>query len=353
MHTIIFKNFKSKKIKIYILTLSILICVVNIISLTINYINLKIENRIFNKLENRIIYINDTENDRLSTIESIIHVDSVYYNISPFLVDNNGKNIYLKYINPLTNLKILSGKSSKINNNEVIVPDTFFDSQTTRYDGFLNKKISLSLNDKVIKFNIVGIYSSDNESGEYIYIANNNIISNFIKEKNEYIALIDDKDNYNKVMKELKKLNFSIIFSRNPYDVETLTYQDIIDFLNVFSIFCYICLILLYIFLSFSNILEKKYNIALLKVFGYSNIFIQNILSLNFIYILLISFSISIILIKGTDLFLLYIFGIKSFWSFNIIFNNFITMLFLLIIILFFSLLKIKRISIIKLLKNK
>ena len=135
-------------------------------------------------------------------------------------------------------------------------------------------------------------------------------------------------------------------------DAESLAYQDIKDVLEIFNTFSYVCLILLFVTLLIYEILEKKYNIALLKSFGFNDVYIQNILILNFGLIVLLSFSISTLVIKFIDIISQYLLEIKDFFNLNLVLNNFCIILFLLTLVSFSSILVIKKISIIKILKN-
>lgn len=346
----ILKAFKIKKLKLYILVLTCLIFIINITALLISYIDNKINNKIINKFENRIMYVVNNDNlDKYNKIKKLSYIENVYYNLEPFRVIYNGdQNLYFKHINPTIDLKIIYGKS-KINSNEIIVPNTFFSND---YKEYIGHNIKININNSSIELKISGIYSSDNMSGEYIYVSNNSIINNFINEKNNYIVLINNKNNYDKVADELKKYNCKIESLDNTYMNESSTYKDINRFLKCFYVFNCIFFILLFASLLFYNIFENKYNIALLKTFGYSNNFIKNIFLLLFALILIISYLICSMGISVLSAILFQIFKIKDFLNFNIIITNFFVMYCIITLIIFLSLFKINKISIIKLLKN-
>ncbi len=90
-------------------------------------------------------------------------------------------------------------------------------------------------------------------------------------------------------------------FKDVKYENELLTYNDILYSLNFFFLVSYITLILCFFVVLILNISEKKYGIALLKSFGYSNFDILRILLFEhlafiiIIYILYIVFEINIL----------------------------------------------------------
>lgn len=353
MINVIFKILKTNKIKTYIFVLSFLIFVINILSLSVDLTKNKLEREIINKEENRIMYItSDDSKDKYELISSFQNIQEVYYNIEPFLVKCHEFNsCYFRYFNSKLKLDIKLGKKSDLGYNEIIIPETILNRYNKNIDDIINKKIAILIENQEIELTISGIYSNGNQE-EYIYISNDNDINKYIKNKNKYIVLIDDIKNYDKVEKFLNDNGFYIDFVDDSLKNEKQTYQDIINVLGFFASLCYLFLLFVYFALLLVNIVEKKYNIALLKTFGYSNIFILNILLLIFIIISLCSFIISILIIKLVDLLLMYIFDIKNFWNSIVIIKNFYMIFMILLLTIFFSMNKIREISIIKLLKN-
>lgn len=353
MLVLTFKILRTDKIKAYVLLLSVLIFAINVICLIINFIENKIENQIINKLGNRIMYIasNDTD-DYYELIKSIPGVQDVYYNIDPFVIKfNNADNYYFKYINPLIRLNLLSGSVSNLGYNEIIIPEEVFKYYQKSYTDVINSKISITKGNQSIELTIVGIYLNDNEQEQYIYISNNNDLNDFIENKNRYIVLIDNQANYEMVEKLLKNNGCYVELIDDSSKSEMCTYQEISKILNNFSMFCYIILIFVLVFLLFSNVIEKKYSIALLKTFGYSNTVILIIILITFMFILLISFSIAIFIIKCIDILLLYYFKIKHFLNIDIIIKNFCIILISLVTAVYFTFIKISKLNIIKLLR--
>ena len=130
MFITLLRVFRIKKMKLYIFILTFLFFIINVIGLLINSANTKINDEIINKLENRIIYIHSHEKDKIDVIKTISNIENVYYNLEPFLVNyNEDEKLYFKHINPLSNIKIISGKSNNLNSNEIIIPNTLFKNE--------------------------------------------------------------------------------------------------------------------------------------------------------------------------------------------------------------------------------
>lgn len=345
MKKIIYKNIVSSKIKLYIFLLLFIIVVLNGINLSINCINNKITNEILNKIENRSIYVTSGDlTDKLTKIKTIEHVEAVYYDLPALEVDYNGITNYIKIFNPFLqkydNIKFLK-------ENEVVVSEKLCENMHLK----IGDEIILNYFNQPFEFKIKGIYSETDNIGNYIYISNSSELLNNINNKNEYFVLIDSSYNYDEVMDSLKLNDCKLKFKDVKYENELLTYKDILFSLNFFFLVTYFILILCFFVILILNITEKRYSIALLKNFGYSNYSILKIILFEHLFFIIIIYVFNILFFKIASCFLS-LFGILNFFDIYIIIKNLFVMVILLISASLFLILKIKQISLIKLLKN-
>lgn len=347
------KCLKSDKIKIYTLLIIFSVFVINIVSTLTNFIENDLDKQIINKEENRIIYASSNNNvDRFDEILSSPYVTNVYYNIDPILANCNEKDYYIKHFNPTVKLKRVAGNINEIKENEVIVPKSFIRYDEMKLNDNLGKNVVIKFDDMNFYFRISGIYD-DNNQNQYIYISSKSKINKLIDNKTNYIVLVNQQKNISKVSEILSNMN-----CYNQYNIdisaerELLIYKDINKVFIGFSKVCYLFLVIIIFILIILNISEKKYNIALMKTVGYSNKFIANVIFLIFSIIFIFSLLISIIVINGIDLFLEKWLNLNEFYNLNIIMKNgsiiFVELFISIIIIIF----QVKRINIIKLLKN-
>lgn len=345
MKKIIYKNIVSSKAKLYIFLLLFIIIILNGIDLSINCINNKITNEILNKIENRSIYVISNDlTDKLTEIEPIEHVEHVYYDLSKIEVEYNGILNYAKIFNPFLqkydNIKFLE-------ENEVIISERL----CVNFHLKIGDEISLSHYNQSFVFKIKEIYSETDKMENYIYISNNNELINSLNNKNEYFVLIDSSYNYNEVMDNLELNGCKLKFKDVKYENELLIYKDILFSLNFFFIIIYSILILCFFVILILNITEKKYSIALLKNFGYSNYSILKIILFEHFFFIIIIYILNILFFQITS-YCLSFFRILNFLNIYIIMKNFFIMVILLMLASLFLILKIKKISLIKLLKN-
>lgn len=345
MKKIIYKNIVSSKIKLYIFLLLFITIVLNGINLSINYINKKITNEILNKIENRSIYVTSDESlDKLVEIKSINHVQDVYYNLPNLEVDYNGVVNYLKVFNPfIYNYDDISF----LEKNEIIISKRVSENNNLKIDD----EIILNYLNKPFTFKIKKIYDETDNLGNYIYISNNNEILNNFNYKNDYFVLIDNSDNYDDVIKSLKMIGCKLKFKDVKYENELLTYKDILFNLNFFFLVSYFILILCFFVILILNITEKKYSIALLKNFGYSNYNILRIVLFEHLFFIIIIYISCTLCFKLISCVLTRL-GILNFFDICTIIKNFFIMIMLLISTSLILIFKIKQISLIKLLKN-
>lgn len=348
---ILFKILKPYKIKFYLLLLIIFSFTLNIITLSSNYLSITLDKNIINKEDNRIIYISSKKSsNEYKIIKKIPNIQQVFYNSEPVLAKSELLGAtYLKYKSPTEKIKKVQGRISNLKSNEIVIPQALLKKNNIANKDIINKKILFRIDNHAIDFIVVGIYQSKNN--QYIYVSNNSNINQYSQFSNKYILIITDRKKLNDIENQLNKYQISIDYINDSSQNESQTYQDILNILNGFITICYVVLIVIYLILLYSTIKEKEYSIALLKSLGYSYYLILVILLCNFINIMLLSACISLCFIKVIDI-LLIEFQINNFLNLNIILWNFIIMLLTLILILISSLQKIKKINIIKLIKN-
>lgn len=347
---------RSKKITLYILSISIIIGLLIAILNTKDTINNVFKDEIENNIKNRIIYINkDEQNLELKNIKEINNkIQKLQYNIPPIRVSINNSyeaNIKTGYIEEFP--KIEKGRNIQVENKtepEIIVPDTLEEKLQIQLDSY----IELKYEDIIIKAKVVGTYEeliSDN----YIYmdyetiktiLTNNN--KNIIN-MTSCLALIDKYENIDEVLNDLQNNGYS----SNLYDTSGLseinTCQTIFNILNVFI---FLMIVLTYFLLSIiiTNIInDEKKDIAILKAIGYNNKNIIQIIFFRIIFICFLSFITGIIFSFIIQILLLNI--IKSMLeisvinNINLLKNYFISAILLLILIVLCSIKNSKKIE--------
>ncbi len=344
MKKIIYKNIVASKISLYIFILSFITIILNGLNLSINYINDKINNEILNKTENRSFYIidNNSMND-IKTLENIDHIEYVSYDFQPIKVDYKNYSFYIKVFNRFEQ------KYTKVNclkNNEIIISEAMAKQFHIKKD----TTITVNFSKKNFEFKIKEIYNQKDNMGNYMYISRKNELIECVNDKNNYFVLIDDFSNYNEVINSLESYGCSLKFKNSDYNHELLTYKDILLNLNLFFTIIYIILFFCFFSILVLNIIEKKYDIALLKHFGYSNYKILKILIFEYLFLILVIYGITAFLF-GIISCILFILEKICFFDIYVFIKNLMLTVSLLILICMFLILKIRKISLIKLLK--
>lgn len=316
------RALKTNKIKSYIFLLVLIIFSINIINLITNYTDSKLNNDIINKKESRTLHIaSENTSDMYKKIKALPNIEEVYYDTQPFLASTNiFGNIYFKNLNPLKKIKIKDGKMPQ-NGYQVLIPEKLLKKYNIKDNNIINKKMTITIGNNQYELIVSGVYFSENQE-EYLYISNNSIVNELIKDK-DYIAIANSRKNFNKIERRLQKIDCYIKFTDDSIEREFQIYQDIGNILNKFSILCYVILVIVLLIIIFYNITEKNYNIALLKVIGYSNFTIIKTLMLEFICILLISFILTVGLLQVIEFFLVYIFSLSNFINYAIIASDY------------------------------
>lgn len=353
MIKLMLKFLRINRYKFYILLLSLLILTINLINLLTNYMNEKVNNNVINTVKNKMMYVaSNDESDKFNSLKSLKNVDGIYYNEDAFYIETEKYGICkLKYFNPSIGLKKYKGIVSGINKNDVIIPKSFLQENNIKLQDILHKKIRLRKDNELIELYVVGIYN--NTDDDCLYISSNNVSNEFKKNKKKYALLLSDEKMYKVVEKQLKNYDCYIDYVDDSLKSEKETYKDIDNILNIFFLICYILLLMIFLILIFSNIVDNKYNIALLKVFGLNDTRISLFLLLNFIIIFLISFLLSSVGIIIANRLMIFIFKIKTFLKIYLLIRNLSLMILIIVSIVIISQLKLKNINIINLLKEK
>lgn len=345
MKIIIYKSIISSKIKFYISLLVLITFILNGLNLSTHYINNKIDNDILNKVENRSFYvICDNAKIDIKTIENIDHIKYVSYDFQPIEVNYNENLFYIKIFNKFIQKY---DKISHLNDNEIIISE----AMAKQFHIEKDNSILIKYLERSFEFRVKKIYNDKDNMGNYIYISEQSELIKYIKEKNTYFILIDDYNNFNKVINDLKSYRCELKFKNAEYENELLTYQDILLNLNFFFIMTYLILAFCLFSILVFNIVEKKYNIALLKNFGYSNSSILKILIFEHLFFIIMIYCINIIIFEIISYILFSLTNIH-FLDISIIVKNFLIMIGLLVLISGFLIFKIRKISLVKLLKN-
>lgn len=345
MKIIIYKSIISSKIKFYIFLLVLITFILNGLNLSTHYINNKIDNDILNKVENRSFYvICDNAKIDIKTIENIDHIKHVSYDFQPIEVNYNENLFYIKIFNKFIQKY---DKISHLNDNEIIISE----AMAKQFHIEKDNSILIKYLERSFEFRVKKIYNDKDNMGNYIYISEQSELIKYIKEKNTYFILIDDYNNFNKVINDLKSYGCELKFKNAEYENELLTYQDILLNLNFFFIMTYLILAFCLFSILVFNIVEKKYNIALLKNFGYSNSSILKILIFEHLFFIIMIYCINIIIFEIISYILFSLTNIH-FLDISIIVKNFLIMIGLLVLISGFLIFKIRKISLVKLLKN-
>lgn len=342
MKIIVYKSLISSKIKFYMFLLIFIIIILNGLNLTTHYINNKINNDILNKVENRSFYV--TCNNNIKKIEKIEHIEYISYDFQPVEVNYNNIRFYAKIFNKFIQKY---DKIDDLNHNEIIISE----AMAKQFHFKKNNIIIIKYLEKSFEFKVKEIYSDRVNMGNYIYISEQSQLINYIDEKNSYFILIDDYSNYNEAINNLETFECKLKFKNSDYENELLTYQDVLLNLNFFFAITYLILVFCLSLILVLNIVEKKYNISLLKNFGYSNYKILKILIFEHLFFLTMIYAINLFIFKITSHIIFSLTNIH-FFNISIIVKNFFIMVGLLVLISGFLIFKIRKICLIKLLKN-
>lgn len=343
------KIFKVKQWRIYVFFFTTCFLVLHTITLIFEYTINKIDSDIIEKVNNRLIYVKNNDGlDKYMKLSQITNVEKVYYDNQEVQVIFEETSVAVNTEKPTSDVKIISGKSMDKDLNSILVPNYIVD-KGIKIDmgGLLDKQISIYHNGVSYELKIIGLY--DNIDNKNVFYVSNDFFNNNFYTPNEYIVLINKQMNVKNVSEEVRKCNCTTSID-DSYKNELQTYQTIKKILILFNVICLSVILVILLIIMMTNIIEKKYSIALLKSQGFSNLMISNVILIMFGSIQVFSYCLSFVSIHVLNLLLYKLLGIKIL-LYSLIIKNFIVTF-----ILFFSttiivLRKIKNINIINLLK--
>ena len=340
---LVLKSFLSKKHKSLLVIISLLFIIINFISLFSYTNNKKIDTRINNK-DNRIIHIINTDDiDKYDKIFNYDNIIEVYKDIEPISSKMNNYNVLLDVINPEEQYDLIKGKLCK-NSNEIVIPETIrVNEELLNLSKYYNKIIKIMINDQIKEYLVTGLYSNNNN--DCFYTTNLDVVSN------NYIALIDNYDNLNIVINKLEDDGYIVGVKDSSQENSLSTFKSLNIFINIFNYVCIVILIILLFLFILISIIDSKYNIALLKTYGFNNIKILLCLFLISIIIIFISFFISIIITFILNYLIKIFFEIHLYDNLIVLLKNLIFIFIINIIENILSFFIISKINIIKLLK--
>ena len=193
MNLLVFKALKIKNNKLYTLLIAFLIIITNIISICKNNISLKIDKEIIDKIENRIIYVQSNDYDKLSVISNLDNVEYVYYSKEPIIAKYKEDTYLVKYIDEELIKKKNLSFYGKLSPNQVIVPKKIV------YDAKNSNNINLRIVTQYENDIFVNIYTyyDDELDSNTIYIGNKSILNKKVDGIN-FIELVGANDNDDK-----------------------------------------------------------------------------------------------------------------------------------------------------------
>ena len=292
---------------------------------------------------NYIIIKSDKDYD--SMINDLKKVDGIkkYYPFEYLKIDDK----YIIYAdNDLINL---SDGNYILEDDEILVP--------YQYSKEIGDNISLSINNKLYSFTIVGKYKPSNFrfSIEYeIYepfIVSNKFIDNQINKSslNEIVVCVEDYEDVNKFISKLQEYgeyDISIYDANKTFIERYKSFSNIISMLSlVLIIFSGILVVIINCFIFYDN----KTDIAILRSIGYSN---GKIFILNTFYSFLL-FCVSYVPVNLFVILLSIIFNNVFNFNINIIFYSFIYYVAIIILSIFLINLIGNRLKVKTLLSNK
>lgn len=329
------KNFKRNTI---LLALSLAVLIIS--SIAINSINNVFDKNIKYNISYRSIYVRNTNqsntDDFIKKIENINHIEkaveqkSYYVCLDVATIGDTQINGELSFLGANNDIcpEIIVGRGFEPNEKDVcIIPKKFYpyyyddsvdESKIINGESLLNKNItvhyfqydySIEPPQKVAEltktFKIIGIYDNDINMGEYnecyinfddvLYVYNQILEnSNYNNEYDPILAIVDNSENVNSVLTELRDLGYYAY-------LRSTTNDELVSIIKNISITLSTCMLIIVISSIIINSIrtnsEKAEDIGLLKSFGYSNRNIWKITISESIISSIFSFIIAIVLV--------------------------------------------------------
>lgn len=339
-HNLFVKSFwkRRKKFKSYLIL--ILIFIMSLLFLF--QFNKKINNYI-NKSESnlnlkKIVVTNLEPNlgiDYLNSIDEISKVYKIYDSLNINVPFNCMQVAY--YIDDEYENLIINGRGIKNNTLEVIVPNYLYVNDNMIYlSKYYDTEISIPYidrykNEAKVNVKVVGIY--DNSLQYNVIFASQFFFENLDIDVyvSKYMVIVDKISNIDKTLETLNEKSNSYVYNMSEYNVS----KNVLLVCNIFEfVFIFITIVLCLIFFNLSNnlIYDLKNDIAILRSYGYSSIYILKNISLLLLLIFLGCYLFLIIIV-----FLLIKINILSNFLSDITFNDYFKVLLICLINILFS----------------
>lgn len=300
-----FKSFWKRKHKFKSYFVLILIFIISLLFLF--QINKKIDctiNELNNNIEFKKIVVTNLD-DRLdksyfNSINGILKVNHIF---EPLNVSTNfGKIQISSFIESENEKLIIEGRGLDDDSLEIVLPnylyiDNNFIDLTNYYDTFINiSYINKNGIEEKTNVKVVGIY--DNSNGYNFVFGSEFFFESLDVDStlSNYIVVTNKISDIDKVLDALDNDSNSYIYDISSYESNRniLLVSNILKFI---SFFITLMMCLLFFILSNNLIYDLKNDIAILRAYGYSNLYIIKNISILLIFIYFICYIVSIILI--------------------------------------------------------
>lgn len=281
MFNVIFSAFREKKkyiisLLLFLITYLIFLILLSIYNYYSNNINLLQNEPINRGIE---VYTNDINNIVTNDIE-------MYYPIFPNqTIKKDSKYYDLNSWNEESNLILGKKPETKA---EIVISKNLFTLLKLKEDDY-QQTLTLSINDNLYKFNIVGI---TNNIKADIYLDELSFQSIFDIKPNKYYVLINSYKNVNKFINNLMNQGISASLYDATMQVQIDSMKNMQNMYTYIMIAIIIVIFLFLIVIIKNNIQYENKNIAIFKAFGYRSIKILYIILMRLVFISLLAYTI-------------------------------------------------------------
>ena len=344
--------FRQKKLVIIYSSLLILsfLSLFSVNAIT-NYIKDEKINSIIENEDNRRIYIHPSESKNFyNKIKKLQEVENIYYDYRFQSISFDNYIMELVSNNQNKNKEIILGRSILENStDEILIPDRYYGMDNYDAKHYLSRTINISYDGIDIQLHIVGIYKNQNDINQ-VYVSENN---SFVDTLNyDCVVIVNTQSQVTSIANYVESIGHSVDFVDINYQSEVIIYQRILNILTFIRQLFIIFLLILILLLIFSIILEEKYNIAILKLCGYSNINLIKNLLLLLLFVYFISYIISLFIYYINFVFINHIFCINLLGNYYYFLWLSIKILIIILIIVLLSVIFFSKIKLIKLFRK-
>lgn len=299
--------FKNKKLKIYIISISITFGMVISIIYSLYLVNNVFADRIKNNIINRVLFVSketETQKEDIEELNSMDNVEYAYTQLISFSMQLNEEDLNVKYRSTQELPELTLGES--FNDREeaqILLPEKIFDrkNEEIKYNELLGKYVTLELEDFEIEAKVIGLYDSK-------YFIKEMYINDYFREKLiEYNEKVESKDRLFLIVNDYRNVDsmIEILKAKKEYsaNLSDSSGQSDIKIYNMATILiiAILCLTVLFTYISISIMIsgiisDEKMDISILKAIGYKVKDISTIMKYRVMTILGISFVIGIII---------------------------------------------------------